>query len=46
MLSSQPGISGCQRVGRAGQHRGGDHHALFGMRQSEFLGDADTEDRE
>jgi hypothetical protein len=44
MFSSQPGISGCQRVGQAGQHRGGDHHALFGMRQSEVLGDA--EDRE
>lgn len=43
MLSSQPGISGCQRVGQAGQHRGGDHHALFCMRQSEVLGDADTE---
>lgn len=43
MLSSQPGISGCQRVGRAGQHRGGDHHALFGVRQAEVLGDADPE---
>ena len=28
---------------RAGQHRGGDHHALFGMRQAEILGDADAE---
>jgi len=46
MFSSQPGISGWQRVGRAGQLQGGDHHALFGMRQSEVLGDADTEGRE
>ncbi len=27
---------------RAGQHRRGDHHALFGVRQAEILGDADA----
>ena len=28
---------------RAGQHRRGDHQALFGVRQAEVLGDADAQ---